>query len=186
MTERTSGPPSSGPSTIRSGLKSRSMVRMSTVIGLARNEAKLIKHFGKKCPHMRLVFENAGAWRNWPAAERNDFSHSQCAALIDHGCVPPQNWPCGKLRRMKHLLQRSRLQFATYNPQTPPTAVNGKSARHFKFDSDGKFSATTRVGLHRLDDALGHFLCVAKKHHGVVAIEQRIVDFSIARTRASA
>src|SRR5450830_1646661 len=34
--------------------------------------------------------------------------------------------------------------------------------------------------LHRLDDALGHFLGVAEQHHGVVAIEQRIVDAGIA------
>ncbi|HET8973483.1 MAG TPA: hypothetical protein VFN63_09370 [Pseudolabrys sp.] len=66
--------------------------------GLARNEAKLIEHFGKKCPHMHIVFENAAAWRNWPAAERNDLSHSQYAAIVGHGCVPPQNWPCGKLQ----------------------------------------------------------------------------------------
>ncbi len=34
--------------------------------------------------------------------------------------------------------------------------------------------------LHRLDDALGHFLGVAEQHHGVVAVEQRVVDTGIA------
>src|SRR4051795_1209153 len=36
--------------------------------------------------------------------------------------------------------------------------------------------------LHRLDDVLGDLLGVAEQHHGVVAIEQRIVDAGIARS----
>ena len=44
------------------------------------------------------------------------------------------------------------------------------------------------VGLcsQRLDDALGHLLGVAEQHHGVVAVEQRVVDAGIARAPASA
>ncbi len=34
--------------------------------------------------------------------------------------------------------------------------------------------------LHPLDDVLGHLLGVAKQHHGVVAVEQGIVDTGIA------
>ena len=33
---------------------------------------------------------------------------------------------------------------------------------------------------HRLDDALDHLLGVAEQHHGVVAVEQRVVDASVA------
>ena len=45
-----------------------------------------------------------------------------------------------------------------------------------------------RRGLvpHRLADFLGHFLGVAEQHHGVVAVEQRVVDAGIARWPASA
>ena len=32
---------------------------------------------------------------------------------------------------------------------------------------------------HRLDDALGRLLGVAERHHGVVAVEQRIVDSEV-------
>ncbi|SPP92880.1 putative Enoyl-CoA hydratase [Bradyrhizobium vignae] len=37
------------------------------------------------------------------------------------------------------------------------------------------------TALHRLDDILGDLLGVAEQHHGVVAIEQRIVDAGITR-----
>src|SRR6185295_6051967 len=36
------------------------------------------------------------------------------------------------------------------------------------------------LGSHPLDDVLGHLLGVAEQHHGVVAVEQRIVDAGIA------
>src|SRR5262245_60190687 len=35
--------------------------------------------------------------------------------------------------------------------------------------------------VQRLDDPFGHLLGVAKQHHGVVAVEQRVVDAGIAR-----
>ena len=39
----------------------------------------------------------------------------------------------------------------------------------------------TEQPLHRLDDTLGHFFGVAEQHHGVVAVEQRVVDAGVAR-----
>jgi len=39
----------------------------------------------------------------------------------------------------------------------------------------------TESRLHPLDDAFGDLLGVAEQHHGVVAVEQRIVDAGITR-----
>ena len=38
----------------------------------------------------------------------------------------------------------------------------------------------SELASHPLDDALGHLLGVAEQHHGVVAVEQGIVDAGIA------
>ena len=35
--------------------------------------------------------------------------------------------------------------------------------------------------LHRADDLLGHLLGVAEQHHGVVVVEQAVLDAGIAR-----
>ena len=69
------------------------------------------------------------------------------------------------------------------NPLTPDSPPRIKVVRLGRLPRGGK---TASIASKRLDDALGHLLGVAEEHHGVVAIEQRVVDAGIARTPATA
>src|SRR6202051_3222369 len=66
----------------------------------------------------------------------------------------------------------------TARPTRYPT--NSRATSHFRMVMSGR-SWLAVIASHPLDDILGHLLGVAEQHHGVVTVEQGIVDAGIAR-----
>src|SRR3954449_900214 len=84
----------------------------------------------------------------------------------NHGRWSPPGFGCPK---------GYRIQFSMRTAATSSSSSGITSLRSLGIARDTAVTAS-----HPLDDVLGHFLCVAEQHHGVVAVEQRIVDAGIA------
>src|SRR5580693_8327739 len=66
----------------------------------------------------------------------------------------------------------------TKNSTARPTRypVNARATSHFRTVIFQDSYGSPQTASHPLDDILGHLLGVAKQHHGVVTVEQGIVD----------
>src|SRR3954453_16756289 len=83
--------------------------------------------------------------------------------------------PAWLLERIPHSIQHEN----SGNRQKVGSSTSGITSLR----SLGVARDTAATASPPLDDVLGHFLCVAEQHHGVVAVEQRIVDAGIARSQ---
>src|SRR5450830_195451 len=113
--------------------------------------------------------------RSCPAAvNRRHRAPRMRKMLVDAVVVEPVSTPNFSAQQQAKLFRRSR-KFWRKNRKIY-SLVPKSSSMSFSVRAMDPIGAP----LHSLHDALGHFLGVAEQHHGVVAIEQRVVDAGIA------
>ncbi len=158
-------------------MQHRSDVRCT---GFPCNEAKLIKHFGEETSahascfrERRRVAELACGRKErlLPFPMRCDHrSWLLSLPRIGHAadCGLHETFIATPVYNLRHTILRR------FVPQ-----LTGRLRDFSNLNQLTEFSGDVAVHSHRFHNAFGHFLCVAEKHHGVVAIEQGIVNSSI-------